>query len=81
MATMAEIDSSSSSSAARDAPIEMTDRKVHTVVADMAIDEKVDDADPDFAGTKSTVEDKLQMERLGKKQQLIVSLQYPTVHV
>ena len=49
----------------------MPDRKAHMVVDQMDIDDKSDD--PDFAGTKSTVEDKLQMERLGKKQELIVS--------
>lgn len=58
---------------------EMTDRKttqfaVDEQPADMAVEKGVaeDDNDLGFEGTKSTADDKLDMQRLGKKQQLIV---------
>ena len=74
---MAEESSHSSSSAPRGDQIEMTDRKApHFDVGEKATEvggerEGVDN-DPAFEGTKSTADDRLDMERLGKKQQLIV---------
>lgn len=54
--------------------MEMSDRKTgraavaeHTVPFDGG-----DEDDPDFYGTKSTDEDKIHMNRLGKQQQLVV---------
>ena len=55
----------------------MADRKVaHFDVSEknkeLAADEEVVDHDPNFTGTKSTADDRYNMERMGKKQQLIV---------
>ena len=62
---------------------EMSDRKttqfaVDEQPADMAIEKGISDDDDDhgFEGTKSTADDKLDMQRLGKKQQLIVGRKY-----
>ena len=67
--------SSHSSSSPRANDFEMVDRK-GTIVSEksreLTGEEEVVDHDPDFAGTKSTADDRLDMQRLGKKQQLIV---------
>ena len=78
--------SSHSSSSPRANDFEMTDRKVtivHEKDRGLTAEEEVVDHDPDFAGTKSTADDRLDMQRLGKKQQLIVRfiLNFGAVHV
>lgn len=59
--------------------VEMVDRKTARFsIGEMPsepvveVEETSDIDDPDFQGTKSTNEDKTNMERMGKKQQLIV---------
>ena len=58
-------------------PFELTEQKSSAIVMDshekMSTDDEVD-SDPAFEGTKSAPEDKMAMERMGKKQQLIVCL-------
>lgn len=74
---MAEVSSNSSSSNAQNNEFEMEERKtarfdVGEKTNELPSDEAVVDQDPDFQGTKSTADDRLAMQRLGKKQQLIV---------
>ena len=56
---------------------EMNDRKAtHVSVGELAAKREFgegEEHDGEFEGTKSSPDDKMQMQRLGKKQQLIVS--------
>ena len=73
--TFVKMSSHSSNSSPKANNFEMTDRKVNIVkekTRDLAGDEDIVDHDPEFVGTKSTADDRLAMQRLGKKQQLIV---------
>ena len=56
-----------------DGAFEMADNKVAQFEAgEKAPSEEELDNDPEFEGTKSAPEDRLAMQRMGKKQQLIV---------
>jgi len=70
-ATMADVNSHSVSPATDD--FEMADQKAPRYeVGEKTISEDDVDHDPAFEGTKSAPEDRLNMQRMGKKQQLIV---------
>ena len=74
---MAEVSSYSSSSEPRNYDFEMADRKdarfqVGEKPAESRIGGAIEDNDAAFEGTKSSADDQLDMQRLGKKQQLIV---------
>ena len=68
---MADVNSHSVSPATDD--FEMADQKAPRYeVGEKTISEDDVDHDPAFEGTKSAPEDRLNMQRMGKKQQLIV---------
>lgn len=74
---MAETSSHASFSLPHEHEFEMAEHKAaHFEVVgktkELPADEEAVDQDPDFEGTKSTAQDRLAMQRLGKKQQLVV---------
>lgn len=70
--------SSSHSSNPEDSGFQATEHKIAdmTINEKTTVDDEVDD-DPAFEGTKSAPDDRIAMQRMGKKQQLIVSRSQP----
>ena len=80
---MAAVSSHSSSPNPHNNEFEMVDGKtarfeIGEKANELPSGEAIVDRDPDFQGTKSTADDRLAMQRLGKKQQLIVCGRLPT---